>query len=49
MKPNAEKPEFLTSLSGADLVPKTHERIVFRGVIDTFEAEVIEAQVMADN
>ena len=37
----------MTSLSGADMVPKTHARIAFRGVIDTLEAEVIEAQVLA--
>ena len=37
----------MTSLSGANLVPKTHGRIAFRGVIDTLEAEVIEAQVLA--
>jgi ethanolamine utilization cobalamin adenosyltransferase len=29
------------------MVPKTHGRIAFRGIIDTLEAEVIEAQVLA--
>ena len=42
-----KKSEWMTSLSGANLVPKTHGRITFRGVIDTLEAEVIEAQVLA--
>jgi ethanolamine utilization cobalamin adenosyltransferase len=37
----------MTSLSGNRLVSKTHGRIVFRGIIDTLEAEVIEAQVLA--
>ena len=40
-------PRHLTSLSGETLVPKIHGRIVFRGIIDTLEAEVIEAQVLA--
>jgi len=42
-----KKPEFMTSLSGSRLVPKTHGRIAFRGGVDTLEAEVIEAQVLA--
>ena len=37
----------MTSLSGERLVPKTNGRIAFRGVIDTLQAEVIEAQVLA--
>ena len=37
----------MTSLGGSALVPKTHVRIAFRGAIDTLEAEVIEAQVLA--
>jgi ethanolamine utilization cobalamin adenosyltransferase len=41
------KGEHITSLSGTLLVSKTHKRIVFRGLIDTLEAEVIEAQVLA--
>ena len=47
MKAGGKKPEYMTSLSGNLLVPKTHGRIAFRGVIDTLEAEVIEAQVLA--
>jgi len=43
----AGKAEYMTSLSGKRMVSKTHGRIVFRGRIDTLEAEVIEAQVLA--
>ena len=43
---NDKKPEYMTSLYGNTLVPKTHGRIVFRGLIDTLQAEVIEAQVL---
>ena len=42
-----KKSEKMTCLAGAFLVPKTNGRIVFRGLIDTLEAEVIEAQVLA--
>ena len=42
-----KKPEHMTALSGNCLVPKYHARIAFRGKIDTLEAEVIEAQVLA--
>jgi len=45
---NSERNMYLTSLSGERMAPKTHGRIAFRGVIDTLEAEVIEAQVLAD-
>ena len=47
MKTATEKPEYMTALSGNRLVPKTHGRIAFRGLIDILEAEVIEAQVLA--
>ena len=47
MKTNDKKPEHMTILSGNRLVPKTHRRIAFRGLIDILEAEVIEAQVLA--
>ena len=47
MKTTGNKPEHMTSLSGERLVSKTHGRIVFRGVIDSLEAEVIEAQVLS--
>jgi ethanolamine utilization cobalamin adenosyltransferase len=43
------KPEYMTHLAGSRLVPKTHARIRFRGLIDSLEAEVIEAQVLASN
>jgi ethanolamine utilization cobalamin adenosyltransferase len=43
------KPEYMTHLFGSRLVPKTHKRIRFRGVIDSLEAEVIEAQILASN
>ncbi|MCL2092612.1 MAG: hypothetical protein FWH12_00305 [Treponema sp.] len=41
------KPSATTSLSGDRRVPKTHGRIVFRGVIDSLQAECIEVQVLA--
>ena len=47
MKAASKKPEHMTSLWGNKLVSKTHGRIAFRGVIDTLQAEVIEAQVLA--
>ena len=42
-----EKPEHLTHLNAQMLVPKTHPRIVFRGAVDTLEAELILAQLEA--
>ena len=36
-----EKPEDMTHLNGDFLVPKTHPRIVFRGRMDSFQAELI--------
>ena len=36
-----EKPEHMTHLHGNVLVPKTHPRILFRGAIDTLEAELL--------
>jgi ethanolamine utilization cobalamin adenosyltransferase len=36
-----------TSLSGNRMVPKTDGRIRFRGLIDSLEAETIEAQILA--
>lgn len=41
-----EKPEHLTHLNGDVLVPKTHPRILFRGVMDTLQAEIILCQLM---
>jgi ethanolamine utilization cobalamin adenosyltransferase len=43
----AVKPEHMTHLSGNRLVPKDHDRITFRGKIDSLEAAVIEAQALA--
>ena len=42
------KPEHMTHLDGATLVPKTHPRIRFRGKLDTLEAELIECQLEKD-
>ena len=42
-----KKAEHMTALSGKDMVSKSHERIIFRGLVDSLEAEVIEAQVLA--
>ena len=36
-----EKPEQMTHLSGDILVPKTHPRIRFRGMVDLLEAELL--------
>ena len=41
-----EKPEQMTHLNGDVLVPKTHPRIVFRGKMDTLEAELILCQLV---
>jgi ethanolamine utilization cobalamin adenosyltransferase len=38
-----------TSLSGDIMVPKSDGRIRFRGLIDSLEAEVIEAQILASS
>lgn len=35
------KPEYMTHLHGDVLVEKTHPRIVFRGTMDTLEAEIL--------
>jgi ethanolamine utilization cobalamin adenosyltransferase len=43
----AEKPEHMTHLRGNLLVPKTHRRIAFRGAIDSLEADVLEAALLA--
>ena len=38
---------YMTSLSGNQKISKTHGRIAFRGLVDSLEAYVIEAQVLA--
>lgn len=40
----SQKPEEMTHLSGNLLVPKTHPRIAFRGMIDALEAELLLCQ-----
>ena len=42
-----EKPEHMTHLNAEILVPKTHPRILFRGKMDTLEAELILCQLQA--
>ena len=42
-----EKPEHMTHLNAEVLVPKTHPRILFRGKMDTLEAELILSQLTA--
>ena len=44
-----EKPEHMTHLNGEILVPKSHPRILFRGKLDTLEAELILCQLAADH
>ena len=39
-----EKPEHMTHLNGEVLVPKTHPRIAFRGMMDMLEAEILLCQ-----
>lgn len=42
-----EKPEAMTHLAGNVLVAKDHPRIVFRGMIDSLEAEILLCQKTA--
>ena len=42
-----EKPEHMTHLYGDVLVSKTHERIAFRGAMDSLEAEIMLCQLNA--
>ena len=41
----AAKPEDMTHLNGDTLVPKTHPRIIFRGKVDSLEAEMLLCQL----
>ena len=41
----AEKPEYMTHLHGNVLVEKTHPRILFRGALDSLEAEILLCQL----
>ena len=43
-----EKPEHMTHLDAQLLVPKNHPRILFRGKMDTLEAELILCQLAAE-
>lgn len=43
------KPEELTHLHGTVLVPKTHPRIAFRGMVDALEAEILLCQCICDD
>ncbi len=42
---NLQKPEHMTHLNGDVLVPKTHPGIVFRGAMDTLEAQLLLCQL----
>ncbi len=42
-----QKPEHMTHLNAEILVPKTHSRILFRGKVDTLEAELMLCQLAA--
>ena len=44
----SQKPEHMTHLHGDVLVMKTHPRILFRGAMDTLEAELILCQLVSD-
>jgi len=44
-----EKPEHMTHLNAEKLVMKTHPRILFRGKLDTLEAELILCQLAAED
>ena len=39
----------MTNLDSFTLVSKTHDRIIFRGALDTLQAEVLEAQILAQS
>ncbi|MCD8499300.1 MAG: ATP-binding protein, partial [Clostridiales bacterium] len=41
-----EKPEHMTHLHGNVLVPKNHPRIVFRGKLDSLQAQIVLAQAI---
>lgn len=44
-----EKPEHMTHLNREILVSKTHPRIIFRGKLDTLEAELILCQLAGEH
>ncbi|ABR46494.1 cobalamin adenosyltransferase [Alkaliphilus metalliredigens QYMF] len=43
------KPEHMTQLHGNFLVNKDHPRIVLRGKLDSFQAQILEVQVILNN
>ncbi len=47
-RPLTEKPEAMTHLSADVLVPKTHPRIVFRGLLDSLQAEILLCGTIAE-
>lgn len=46
---SAEKPEHMTHLRGAELVPKTHPMIAFRGQLDIFEGVLLKGIVSVES
>lgn len=43
----SEKPEHMTHLHGNVLVPKTHPRIIFRGRLDSLQADILLLELQA--
>ncbi len=41
-RPGGKKPEHMTNLNAAELVPKNDLRITFRGRLDTFQAQLLQ-------
>ena len=47
-KAKPKKPEHMTNLDSKRLVLKNHPRIILRGKIDTFQAKVLDVQIVAE-
>ncbi len=47
-KAKPKKPEHMTNLDAKRLVLKNHPRIILRGKIDTFQAKVLDVQIVAE-
>lgn len=43
------KPEYMTNLNKDELVVKSNPRIKLRGMIDSFQADILRLQIMAEN
>ena len=43
-----KKPEYITSLNAKEMVSKDDPRIMFRGKMDTFQAEILKIQLTAE-